>query len=105
MGARTWPDGSALEVRDFEALHRWRRELVDPSGGRVLARHEVRPDRDGAPYEAFLDITGHMRRHTAPACGRRTPAGAALLLAPAGVGLAVRQVSRVRSRSSRSPGG
>ncbi|MBV7696688.1 CHAT domain-containing protein [Streptomyces sp. TRM70350] len=55
-----------LEVRDFAGLDRWRWELIEPDGGRVLARHEVRLDRGCAPYEAFLDIPGHVRRHAAP---------------------------------------
>lgn len=55
-----------LEVRDFAGLDRWRWELAEPDGGRVLARHEVRLDPGCAPYEAFLDIPGHVRRHAAP---------------------------------------
>ncbi|GEC08658.1 hypothetical protein SSP24_63130 [Streptomyces spinoverrucosus] len=55
-----------LEVRDFAGLDRWRWELTESDGGRVLARHEVRLDPDCAPYEAFLDIPGHVRRHAAP---------------------------------------
>ncbi|MBG0854448.1 CHAT domain-containing protein [Streptomyces spinoverrucosus] len=55
-----------LEVHDFAGLNRWRWELTEPDGGRVLARHEVRLDPDCAPYEAFLDIPDYVRRHAAP---------------------------------------
>ncbi|MFD0315700.1 CHAT domain-containing protein [Streptomyces flavalbus] len=54
-----------LAVRDFTGPDRWRWELTGPDG-RLLAGHEVRLDRDGALYEAFVDLPGYVRRHAPP---------------------------------------
>ncbi|CAM5481572.1 CHAT domain-containing protein OS=Streptomyces glaucescens OX=1907 GN=SGLAU_15050 PE=4 SV=1 [Streptomyces glaucescens] len=54
-----------LWVRDFTGLDRWRWELTGPDG-RVLARHEVRLDREAPQFEAFLDLPGYVRRNAAP---------------------------------------
>ncbi|MDX2545210.1 CHAT domain-containing protein [Streptomyces sp. WI04-05B] len=55
----------SLLVEDFAGPDRWRWVLVAPDG-EVLARHEVRLDRSGPQYEAFVDLPGYLRRHAAP---------------------------------------
>jgi hypothetical protein len=54
-----------LRVLDHAGLDRWRWELTD-GDGRVTTRHEVRLDPRAPQFEAFLDIPGYVRRHTAP---------------------------------------
>lgn len=54
-----------LLVRDFTGPDRWSWELAG-DGGRVLARHDVRLERNRPEYEAFLDLAGYVRRHAPP---------------------------------------
>lgn len=55
----------SLEVRDFEALSRFRWVLTEPGGG-VLADHQVRLDPNSPEYEAFNGLYDHLLWRAAP---------------------------------------
>lgn len=54
-----------LEVRDYKDARHWRWHLTD-AGGKVWPDWEVALDESEPLYEAFLDLAGYLRRHTAP---------------------------------------
>jgi hypothetical protein len=54
-----------LEVSGFEGAGRWRWVLTGP-GGKWLADHQVDVDTSCWEFEAFTDLQGYLRWHTAP---------------------------------------
>jgi tetratricopeptide (TPR) repeat protein len=58
--------GLRLEAREFRDLARWRWVLTEEASGKFIADHEVRLTTADWQYEAFGELRGYLRWHTAP---------------------------------------